>query len=452
MAYGSVDVIFDGRPIGEIKDEEFHALIQEGISERQHLEFKETYETRVPEDKLEVLRDIASLANGGGGYLIIGMQDDGTGRPVGYRPHSKENLERMKKSIQQLCLDHIAERIPRLEFRIREPNNNPVLIICVPDSIQVPHMVKFDRRTDFYTRYDEGKREMSIAEIRRAFQEDRMQLSLDSISHKIDDALRCLPSKEAAEVISVSGEPAEVKASPFFPSSFSDGYKLVQAVYDRMIAEIDGKPYLWIAVTPVLLNRDSLDVDSTEIRGLITTPPGSRRGGWNMEFTVGINNIPDGIERGPEDYEYLLLYKNAHMEFRTPLNEHFCWRQKPEEFSERPELYPYPVVEYPVTFLRLYQAVLQSSRIQGEFIVNLRYINLKRYRLRPYGPKQKGYMFADEVNPFPYEHLLLPPLKIDHSFNPDKTAYKLLEQVYSAFGLSAKTIPFWTEDYFNFPS
>jgi len=457
-------VIFDGRPIDEIKDEEFDTLIQEGTSERQHLEFKEIYKIKDPEDKLEVLRDIASLANGGGGYLIIGMQDDGTGKPVGYRPQSREDLDKMKKSIQQLCLDHIAERIPRLEFRIREPNNKPILIIYIPDSIQAPHMVKFNRRTDFYTRYDEGKREMSIAEIRRAFQDDRMQLMLDSISHKTDDILRCLPSEGAAEVTEVSGgeptketgvlgeEPGEVKVTPFFPSAFSDGYKLIQAVYNRMMAEIDGEPYFWIAVTPILLNRDALNVDSTEIREIITTPPGSRRSGWNMERTVNINNIPDGIGRGPKDYEYLLLYKNAHMEFRTPLNEHFCWRQKPEEFSKSPELYPYPVVEYPVTFLRLHQAIIESSRIQGEFIVNLRYVNLKGYRLRPYGPKQVGYMFADEVKPFTYNHLILPPLKIGHSSNPDETAYKLLEQVYSAFELSAKTIPFWTGNNFDFPS
>jgi hypothetical protein len=37
-------------------------------------------------------------------------------------------------------------------------------------------MGSLERRTDFYTRYEQGKREMSIAGIRREFQEDRMQL------------------------------------------------------------------------------------------------------------------------------------------------------------------------------------------------------------------------------------------------------------------------------------
>ncbi|HEX9976793.1 MAG TPA: hypothetical protein VGA82_06035, partial [Dehalococcoidales bacterium] len=145
----------------------------------------------------------------------------------------------------------------------------------VPDSVQVPHMVKFERRTDFYTRYEQGKREMSIAEIRREFQEDRMQLGLDSISHKMDEVLKRLSSEKAAKVTGIpSEEPAKVELTPFFPSSFSDGYKLIQATYDRMIRKVDGKPHFWIAVTPVLLNRDALAVDSKGIRDIITTAPG----------------------------------------------------------------------------------------------------------------------------------------------------------------------------------
>lgn len=446
-------MIFDGRPIDEIGDAEFDRLVREHVSERQHLEFKGTYEIREPKDRLELLRDVTSLANGGGGYLIIGVQDDGTGRPLDYRPQSKESLERMKTSIQQLCLDHIAERIPRLEARVREPNNNPILVVFVPDSVQVPHMVKFERRTDFYTRYEQGKREMSIAEIRREFQEDRMQLGLESLSHKMDEVLKRLSTERAAKLTGVtSEEPAKAELTPFFPSSFSNGYKLIQATYDRMIRKVDGEPHFWIGVTPVLLDRDALDADSKGIRDLITTAPGSRSSGWNMESSRTIENVADGIERGSEDDEYLLLYRNAHMEFGIHLNQHFRWKQTPEDFAKRPELYPYPVVEYPVTFLRLYQAILQSAKLQGELIVQLVYLNLKGYRLRPYGPKQSGYMFADEVRPFPYQHLELPLLKVDQSFDPDRTAFSLLGQVYNAFGLSTDTIPFWHEDCFVFPS
>jgi hypothetical protein len=434
-------MIFDNKPLDEIKDEEFDALVRERISERQHLEFKETYDIKSRDNKLEILRDIASLANAGGGYLIIGVKDDGTGKPAGYRHHTEDSLAKMKQSIQQLCLDHIAERIPRLEFRIRQPGNHPVLVIQIPDSNQAPHMIKFDRKTDFYTRYGEGKREMSIAEIRRAFQEDRVQLTLDSISHQLAETLRTLSSRETFKIESV----------PFFPSSYADSNNLIQAAYERMSVEINGKPYFWIAATPISLNKDALDVDSPEIRRIINAPPGSRQSGWNMELGAPINNVPDGIERGPKEFEYLALYRNAHMEFWTPLGEHFCWTQKREEFEKRPELYPYPVVEYPVTFLRLYKAIVDLSGLQGDFIINLRYLNLKGYRLRPYAPKTVGYMFADELMPFQYEHLPLPPFTMSHSFDSDRTAHALLVRVYSAFGLPSNTIPFYEAGNFRFP-
>lgn len=446
-------MIFDGKLIDEIRDKEFDSLVQERISERQHLEFKETYDIKNNDGKLEILRDIASLANAGGGYLIIGIQDDGTGKAVGYRPLTEGNLAKMKQSIQQLCLDHIAERIPRLELKIRRPSNHPILVIQIPDSTQAPHMVKFDRRTDFYSRYDQGKREMSIAEVRRAFQGDRVQLALDLMSRQISEIRGILPEIGSEILGNLLGKKtSKTGTGPFFPCSYTDGNSLVQSACGRMRDEIEGKPYFWVAATPTLLNKNALAIDSPEIRQVINAPPGSRPSGWNMELSATINNIPDGVEKGSKEFEYLALYRNAHMEFWTPLNEHFCWIQKAEEFEKRPELYPYPVVEYPVTFLRLYKAILELSGLEGDFIINLRYLNLRGYRLRPYAPKQVGYMFADELKPFDYDDLALPSLRKIYPFDPDGTAHELLVQVYSAFGLSSTTIPFYDGESFSFPS
>lgn len=442
-------MIFDGKPIDEIKDEEFDTLTQEGISEHQSLEYKETYNVKDSTGKLEILRDITSLANAGGGYLIVGIKDDGRGKAVGYRVHTEENLMKTKQQIQQLCLDHIAERIPRLEFRIRQPSGHHILVVQVPDSSQAPHMVKFDRRTDFYTRYDEGKREMSVAEIRRSFQQDRLQHTLDTLSHQVNKMASILHTIQSPPTETA---PPTTESTPLFPSSFKSGDALVQARFEGMKKEVGVTPYFWIAATPNSLGQYELDVDSPQLRTTTENPLGSREAGWNMKLTALINNISDGVERGTKEFEYLALFTNVHMEFWTPLNEHFCWTQKKEEFEKKPELYPYPVVEYPVTFLRLYKAIVGLSNLQGEITINLRYANLRGYRLRPYAPRQVGYMFADEMKPYQHDHLILPSLRRSHSFDPDKTAYGLLKKVYSSFGLSSSTIPFYNEGQFRFPS
>ena len=106
-------MIFNGKTIHEIADDEIDALVQNHERERQHLEFKVTVEYRDDEKRLELLRDVASLANGGGGYLIIGIREDGEGHAVKYEP--VEKAESIKKSIQSLCQDWISERINGLE-------------------------------------------------------------------------------------------------------------------------------------------------------------------------------------------------------------------------------------------------------------------------------------------------------------------------------------------------
>ena len=64
-------VIFNGKPINEITDDEIARLVAENLAERQHLELKLTVNHRDDAERLEVLLDVSSLANGGGGYLIV---------------------------------------------------------------------------------------------------------------------------------------------------------------------------------------------------------------------------------------------------------------------------------------------------------------------------------------------------------------------------------------------
>lgn len=72
-------MIFDGRHVDEISDEEFEQLVVEKICESQHLEFKTAYAWQDETTRLELLLDVSSIANGGGGYVIVGIREDGDG-------------------------------------------------------------------------------------------------------------------------------------------------------------------------------------------------------------------------------------------------------------------------------------------------------------------------------------------------------------------------------------
>ncbi|GAI42362.1 unnamed protein product, partial [marine sediment metagenome] len=163
---------------------------------------------------------------------------------------------------------------------------------------------------------------------------------------------------------------------------------------------------------------------------------------------AGLELFGAGIRRGIKDFEYLELLKNGHMEFWTPLDEHFCYKQSKEEFSKRPTLYPYPVIEYPVTFLRLYKELVSKVLIESSLLINLCYVNIKGYNLLPYRPGSIGFTFRETSRVYDERHIILPEMNVKSEFNSDKTAYDLIEQVFNSFGLEAKVIPFFTEEGF----
>lgn len=162
-------MIFDGKPLDEISDQEIDLIVKEHKAERQHLEFKVTINYKDDPDKIELLRDITSFANGAGGYIIIGIRDDGRGKAQKYEPTRVGNIEQIKKVIISLCQDHISERIDGLEIMTREVERNPIIIVRIPPSTRKPHMITFQNKTDFYCRYQDGKREMTLGEIKEAF-------------------------------------------------------------------------------------------------------------------------------------------------------------------------------------------------------------------------------------------------------------------------------------------
>ena len=434
-------MIFDGRVLMEIGDEEIDVLVQEHVSEHQHLEYKVTLDLKEDSDKLELLRDIASLVNGGGGYLIIGIRDDGKGRAQKYEPERVGNPDRIKKSIISLCNDHISERIDGLEVATREVKGNPLVLVRVPSSTRTPHMVTFQRKTDFWTRYYDGKREMTLGEIKEAFNQDSVALRLSNIEAHL--GVMAASEEEGRQRKKLN----MIIKSDVVPKflTIESGQVLAEAAKARFEGEIGVKPYFWIAITPDQPRSNLIDVDSKDIRQLVMEPPGSRRSGWSMQQSqlTPIDRYAEGIRRGSKDFRYLELWGNGHMEFWTPLDDHFCWRQSPDEFHKRPRLYPYPVTEYPVTFLSLYRALVDQAHSETTFLVELQYRNLKGYVLYPYHPSSFEFQFeASDVNPFPEKHLVV-PRNIANAFDPHKDAYELIKTVYASFGFGPDAIPFF---------
>lgn len=158
-------MIFSGRSLSDISLDDIRLLIENRVSEGPYLEYKESPYSGRPQDRREMLRDVAALANGEGGYLVVGIREGYAGRAAELTPF--DNPGEVAQAMRQACLDGIRDRIEGLEIVVYETGyNQGIVVIHVPFSDQRPHMMIRDSRTDFFCRYETDKRPMTIGEIR----------------------------------------------------------------------------------------------------------------------------------------------------------------------------------------------------------------------------------------------------------------------------------------------
>jgi hypothetical protein len=158
-------MVLGGRSLNNISLDDIRLLIDNRVPEGPHLDYKETPYSGRSQDRREMLRDIIALANAEGGYLVLGIREDISGRPAEWVPF--DNPEGIAQAIRQTYLDGVRDRIEGLEVRAYETGfNQGIIVIHVPPSDRCPHMMTLDHRTDFYRRYDTDKRPMTIGEIR----------------------------------------------------------------------------------------------------------------------------------------------------------------------------------------------------------------------------------------------------------------------------------------------
>ncbi|MDO8475978.1 MAG: ATP-binding protein [Candidatus Rokubacteria bacterium] len=160
---------FGDKSLGDVSDADIRALVSNNVAERQYLDFKAEFDHKLPDAKPKLLRHAASFANGGDGYLILGIRDDGHGRAQRFEA-LQGDVESIVKRIRSLCLKYLDPRISGLEVDRRVVDGHAVVLVRIPRSARVPHMMTFNDATEFWSRYEDGKAQMTREEIREAFQ------------------------------------------------------------------------------------------------------------------------------------------------------------------------------------------------------------------------------------------------------------------------------------------
>jgi hypothetical protein len=160
-------MILRGKRISDLQEQDLQRLVDDQVQERDSIEYKRDMYGNSDDDKREMLKDITSMANHRGGYIVIGIDADAEGIPtkvVGTEADS--HVERIRSS----CLNNIDKRIVGLDIEDISLNNSKVaIIISIPESINAPHMVTYKGLNQFWKRHGRQKERMTVQEIGEAF-------------------------------------------------------------------------------------------------------------------------------------------------------------------------------------------------------------------------------------------------------------------------------------------
>ncbi len=164
------------REFDAITKADIEVLVTNAVAEGRTIEYKQQLPGSSDADKREFLADVSSFANAGGGDIIYGVVEkrDTDDKPTGI-PDRAEGLKAINADSEKLRLDEsirsgIDPRIPGYAIRsIDGFASGPVLVIRVPKSWALPHMVTFNKSFRFFSRTSAGKYQLDVREIRSAF-------------------------------------------------------------------------------------------------------------------------------------------------------------------------------------------------------------------------------------------------------------------------------------------
>jgi len=138
----------------ELTYEDIEALTSSGEPEGITLDYKKTI-SGSERDKAELAKDICAFANSQGGYLVIGVEER-DGKPVHPPCGTERMLERqqVQEWVEQVANSNIAQRVRTDIKAIAIPNSDRcIVIVHVPMSIRMPHMVTCQSDNRYYRRF-----------------------------------------------------------------------------------------------------------------------------------------------------------------------------------------------------------------------------------------------------------------------------------------------------------
>jgi hypothetical protein len=160
-----------GTGLDHARYEHFNAMVQTQVSESFDLDFKRQHYGNADKDKRELAGDVAALANGAGGMLVLGIAEDEHARAASAPCVTISDGE--IRRIHQIVAENVAP-VPVVEvLPVSDPADpgRGFLVIAVPRSPRAPHAVLVNEGLRFPVRNGTTTRYMSEPEVATAYRE-----------------------------------------------------------------------------------------------------------------------------------------------------------------------------------------------------------------------------------------------------------------------------------------
>lgn len=152
-----------------IQEEDLQQLIADQYGECKTIDYKEALPGGKDEERKEYLYDMSSFANAAGGWLVFGMKEV-AGVPVDLCGVEVNDGDAEKLRLENMVRDGIQPRINGISSAsIRLQNGRTAVVMHIPKSWAMPHMVTFKGASKFYSRNSAGKYPLDVGELRAAF-------------------------------------------------------------------------------------------------------------------------------------------------------------------------------------------------------------------------------------------------------------------------------------------
>ena len=383
-------MIFRGRKLSEVTEQHLQRLVSDQVQERDTLEYKSIMYGNSDEDKREMLRDIISMANHHGGYLIIGIEENDEGIPTkvtGIEPGNY--VERIRDS----CLDNVEKRIIGLDVEDVPLNNGKVVVIVsIPESMNAPHMITFKGLNQFWKRHGRQKEKMTVDEIGETFEKRLSNLN------RLD---RFLFTRKA-EILEIIGDKTcmVISSSPAF-------------IHDEVIFDIHDKDLRGTMLNPPRFHGTLGDISCGQ--------PYVTLNGLRADQSTPYHYVP------PEPRDYLEVFRNGYIEYGNLTS----WSGENLRFVSLED------AAYIVNFVRFIEKVYGTYLPSTPLVVNFAIYNAKGMHLSAEGlPREEA-----KLEQWQKQHLELEKFYIENLAEEAKLLPKRIsDRIWQAFHREGATV------------